>query len=176
MGRVKDEAPAARAAGKPSAKGSAMKAARGQLAPFFANLARVGIYKPTQGVYARSWTGVALGALLLVGAYRLSTIMRGSPSLWERYGVPAAVALGLGWLVYRLLSYPPFADFLIATEAEMNKVSWTSRDDLKRATAVVLGTVALVSVFLFGVDWLWSNILQWFHILEFDGGGLGSNG
>ena len=44
----------------------------------------------------------------------------------------------LGWLIFRLVQYPPFADFLIATEAEMNKVSWTSRDDLNRATTVVL--------------------------------------
>ena len=39
-------------------------------------------------------------------------------------------------------SIPPFVEFLIATEAEMNKVSWTSRDDLYRATSVVLTTVA----------------------------------
>ena len=39
----------------------------------------------------------------------------------------------------------------------MNKVSWTSRDDLYRATTVVLATVVLMAVFLFGVDWLWSQ-------------------
>ncbi len=176
MGKVRDEAPAARSAGKPAAKGSTIKTARGRLAPFFTNLAQPGIYKPTQGTYARTWTGVAMGALLLVGVIRLFEIMKSSPTLWERFGVPAAMALVVGWLIYRLLSYPPFADFLIATEAEMNKVSWTSREDLKRATAVVLSTVVLVSVFLFGVDWIWSTILQFFHILEFDAGGLGSNG
>ena len=36
-------------------------------------------------------------------------------------------ALVLGWLIFRLVQFPPFAEFLIATEAEMNKVSWTSR-------------------------------------------------
>ena len=40
----------------------------------------------------------------------------------------------LGWIIFRLVQYPPFVEFLIATEAEMNKVSWTSRDDLYRAT------------------------------------------
>jgi preprotein translocase subunit SecE len=74
------------------------------------------------------------------------------------------------------MHYPPFVEFLIATEAEMNKVSWTSREDLYRATTVVLVTVTLVAVFLFGVDWLWSNLLQIIGVLKFGGGGaFGSN-
>ena len=60
----------------------------------------------------------------------------------------------LGWIIFRLVQFPPFVEFLIATEAEMNKVSWTSRDDLYRATTVVLSTVVLMAVFLFGVDCL----------------------
>ena len=55
----------------------------------------------------------------------------------------------------------------IATEAEMNKVSWTSRDDLYRATSVVLTTVLLMAVYLFGVDWVWSNLLQLIGVLRF---------
>ena len=89
------------------------------------------------------------------------------PSAWPLYynladypettqlAVPAVVGLVLGWLVYRVVEFPPFVEFLIATEAEMNKVSWTSQDELKRATAVVLVTVALMAVFLFGVDFVW---------------------
>ena len=58
----------------------------------------------------------------------------------------------------------------------MNKVSWTSRDDLKRATTVVLVTVTLMAVFLFGVDWVWSNLLQMIGVLRFkDTSALGSN-
>ena len=90
-------------------------------------------------------------------------------------GVPVAVGLVLGWFVFRLLEFPPFVEFLIATEAEMNKVSWTSRDDLKRATTVVLVTVVLMAVFLFGVDWLWSYLLQFIGVLRFrDTSQLGS--
>ena len=85
--------------------------------------------------------------------------------------VPAAVGLVFGWLIFRLVQYPPFVEFLIATEAEMNKVSWTSRDDLYRATTVVLTTVVLVAVFLFAVDWIWSNLLQILGVLKFGGGG-----
>ena len=82
----------------------------------------------------------------------------------------------LGWLVYRVVEYPPFVEFLIATEAEMNKVSWTSRDELKRATTVVLVTVALMAVFLFGVDFLWQFLLKMIGVLRFgDTSDLGSN-
>ncbi len=88
-----------------------------------------------------------------------------------RFGVPALVALVLGWLVYRIVEFPPFVEFLIATEAEMNKVSWTSKDDLYRATTVVLLTVILMSVFLFGADWIRSNLLQIIGVLKFGGGG-----
>jgi preprotein translocase subunit SecE len=64
---------------------------------------------------------------------------------------------------------------LIATEAEMNKVSWTSKDDLIRATTVVLTTVVIMAVFLFLVDTLWTYLLQWLGVLSFSGGGgLGS--
>ena len=43
-----------------------------------------------------------------------------------------------GWICYRLVNFPGFADFLIAVEAEMNKVSWPTRTELFRASMVVL--------------------------------------
>ena len=94
-----------------------------------------------------------------------------------RFGIPAAFAAILGWVVFRIVHFPPFAEFLIATEAEMNKVSWTSKDDLIRATTVVLTTVVLMAVFLFLVDTLWTFILRLIGVLQFTGGGgLGSTG
>ena len=52
----------------------------------------------------------------------------------------------------------------------MNKVSWISRDDLKRATAVVLITVLLLSLFLFGIDQLWMTLLDWIGVLNVSAG------
>ena len=85
--------------------------------------------------------------------------------------MPAAFAAVLGWVIFRIVHFPPFAEFLIATEAEMNKVSWTSKDDLIRATTVVLTTVVLMAVFLFLVDTLWTFILRMIGVLQFSGGG-----
>src|SRR4029079_17751124 len=116
------------------------------------------------------YTAIGLGLIVGLGLWRLfDTLIANTIS--TRFGVPAAVGLVLGWCIFRLVQYPPFVEFLIATEAEMNKVSWTSRDDLYRATTVVLTTVVLMSVFLFGVDFLWSNLLQIIGVLKFGGGG-----
>jgi len=173
MGKVKDAAPATKAA-KP-AKGGAFGESRRQLASILATLASTRQHKPLQGWYARVYTALGLGFVLALGLYRLhETLQPYGPGV--RFGIPAALGVVLGWMIYRILHYPPFADFLIATEAEMNKVSWTTKEDLKRSTAVVLSTVLLMSVFLFGVDWLWSSLLQLIGVLRFDGGGaFGSN-
>lgn len=64
------------------------------------------------------------------------------------------------WFAWRAVNYPMFADFLIATEAEINKVSWASRKSLIRDTIVVLTTLILLTVFLFLVDVFWGFVLS----------------
>jgi preprotein translocase subunit SecE len=173
MGKVKDGAPASKVS-KPS-KGKPSGGPQSRFAQFLVNLGRVNLYKPLQGWYARLYTAIGLGVIVVLGGWRLYESVRdASPA--ARFGIPAVVTAVLGWIVFRLVHYPPFVEFLIATEAEMNKVSWTSRDDLYRATSVVLTTVLLMAVFLFVVDWAWSNMLQILGVLKFGGGGaFGSN-
>lgn len=174
MGRVKDQEPAA------STKGAAKSAPAGRKPPglfrqYLSNLGRFATYKPNQGWYARLWTGLGLGVLTAAGLYQLdATQLQGETPTPTRFGLLAALAAGLGWLIYRTIHFPPFADFLVATEAEMNKVSWTTKSELKRATVVVLTTVFLMAAYLFGVDWLWSTILQTIGILRFNSGDFGS--
>ena len=50
---------------------------------------------------------------------------------------------------YRVVNVPGFADFLIAVEAEMNKVSWPTRTELFRASMVVLILIFALAVVLF---------------------------
>jgi len=175
MGKVKDGSPAAKAA-KP-AKGGPAGDSKSRFAPFLANLTQTNLYKPLQGKQARLWTAVALGLIVVFGLRELFESLKDRTTTVYAFGIPTLVGVVLAWLTFRLLQYPPFVEFLIATEAEMNKVSWTSRDDLKRATTVVLVTVALMAVFLFGVDWVWSNLLQMIGVLRFrdTGGALGSS-
>jgi preprotein translocase subunit SecE len=170
MGKVKDGLPASKSPKSSKGGGAGGSKRRRDFALFLSNLVSSAVYKPMQGWYARIYTAAALGLVVALGIWRLyETLLSSSPA--TRYGIPAAVGLVFGWLIFRLVEFPPFVEFLIATEAEMNKVSWTSRDDLYRATTVVLSTVVLVAVFLFAVDWLWSHLLQIIGVLKFGGGG-----
>ena len=174
MGKVKDGSPAAKST--KVVKGGQSGDSKGRFAPFLANLARVNLYKPLQGKQARLWTAVGLGTTILFGVRELFLTLDGTSTKANAYGITTLVALAFGWVTFRLLQFPPFVEFLIATEAEMNKVSWTSREDLKRATTVVLVTVALMAVYLFGVDYVWSNLLKLIGVLRIgDTSSFGSN-
>jgi preprotein translocase SecE subunit len=76
-----------------------------------------------------------------------------------QYTVPLLILAGAIWLGWRIVNLPVFADFLIATEAEINKVSWTTRKRLVQDTIVVLVTVVLMAGFLFGTDIVWKVLL-----------------
>jgi preprotein translocase subunit SecE len=168
MGKVKDELSTSKIA-KPS-KAKPRGPFGGTFGLFLANLLQTGLYKPMQGWYARLYTALGLGVIAAAGVWRVYESSIEYTPLW-RLGLPTALALVLGWMLFRIVHFSPFAEFLIATEAEMNKVSWTSKEDLYRATIVVLATVLLMAIFLFVVDWLWLFILRNIGVLQFTGGG-----
>lgn len=130
-------------------------------------------YKRTQGQRVRR--GTILGILVIAGCgiytlqshdtlkgagnwvVRLPFVGRSVPLLPQvEITLPLVLAAGALWLAYRIVNLPVFADFLIATEAELNKVSWTTRSRLVQDTIVVLVTVVLLTVFLFVVDQAWA--------------------
>jgi preprotein translocase SecE subunit len=78
-----------------------------------------------------------------------------------QYTLPLLLLAASIWLAWRVVNFPPFADFLIATEAELNKVSWTTRPRLIQDTIVVLVVTALLAVFLFTMDRTWEFVLSW---------------
>jgi preprotein translocase subunit SecE len=132
---------------------------------FVQELARVGLYKRTQGRVTRQVTAAALFVTIALGCWRLVDTLEGWKWLQARamgleYVIPG-VLMALGaWLSYRLVNHPPFADFLIAVEAEMAKVSWPSRRELVRATIVVLVTMLVLTVMLYVYDTVWSLLLD----------------
>jgi preprotein translocase SecE subunit len=135
-------------------------------------------YKASQGLRVRRAT--MLGVLLLgaSGIYALyNHVLFGTAvkdwalripftDLWipllpdVRLTLPLLLAAASFWLAFRIINLPVFADFLIATEAEINKVSWPTRKSVVQDTIVVLVTVLLLTVFLFGVDVAWGWILS----------------
>jgi preprotein translocase SecE subunit len=149
-----------------------------------------GAYKKSQGQRVRR--GTILGLLVLAGTGIWSLISHntlvyniegGNPWLVSipfsggehlallrdvRFTVPLLLAAASLWLSYRLVNFPTFADFLIATEAELNKVSWTTRKRLWQDTIVVLVTVIMFTLFLFVVDIAWGFLLSKVGVIRTD--------
>ena len=81
------------------------------------------------------------------------------PFNWRDVTPVALMALTL-WVAWRAVNVPTFAEFLIATEAEMNKVSWSTRRQLAQDTVVVLLTTLILTLFLLVVDLFWGWLLS----------------
>jgi preprotein translocase subunit SecE len=134
---------------------------------FWGGLLEVSLYKRNQGRLARQLTAAGLGVVVLVGAYILSQgPLSAVDSKAITVGVPVAICAAAGWLIFRLVNYPLFAEFLISVEGEMNKVSWGTKDELYRATVVVLGTMLFLAVILYAYDGLWLVILRSIGVLQ----------
>jgi len=117
------------------------------------------IYKQNQGRYVRSLTGVGLGlvdlALCYVMYQKLAAYLPGSAyKPYLVYAIPAVVFAALGAVAFFYMNTPKVGDFLIATESEMKKVSWSSKAELIGSTAVVIGTVLALALLIWVADTL----------------------
>ncbi len=137
-------------------------------------------YKKTQGQKARRYTMIGILLIGWSGVYTIihhESLGRGDWRLtlpfvedpqWRtiaplsdvQYAAPILIAAAVFWFAWRAVNMPTFADFLVATEAEMNKVSWSSRRRLMQDTIVVLVTCLLLTLFLLVVDMFWGWVLS----------------
>jgi preprotein translocase SecE subunit len=85
---------------------------------------------------------------------------RDEVNLGIHYWAPGLLLLAGAWLSYRLVNLPVFADFLIAVEAEMNKVSWPTRPELFRASTVVLILIFSLAMILGAYDFFWGYFIR----------------
>lgn len=126
----------------------------------------VGVYKRSQGRIARQVTFAGVVVLIALGAWSLQAFLTDRVAMpGTRYGIALAVLLVGMWLTFRVLNLPRFADFLIAVEAEMNKVSWPSRLELIRSSIVVIVTIFGLAAILFFYDFIWQVLLSWLGVL-----------
>jgi preprotein translocase subunit SecE len=132
---------------------------------FFYELVRFGVYKRNQGRITRQVTFAAVVAAIALGLLRLGSTLSGMGVATEYHIGGPVVLLVLGlWASFRLVNVPAFADFLIAVEAEMNKVSWPSRGELFRASMVVLILIFALAFILAGCDMFWKVLLFWLGV------------
>lgn len=150
------------------------------------DLLSFGLYKRNQGKVTRQVTFAVLALTLVIGVWRLAQLLpiwfagfgestlgtiggsaSGSaftPNLPDmgvlRFLVPGVLLLAGLWFVFRLVNYPPFADFLIAVETEMTKVSWPSVDEVVRSSAVVIFLIFALAAILAAYDLFWWFVLR----------------
>ncbi|WP_437228960.1 preprotein translocase subunit SecE [Planctomicrobium sp. SH661] len=142
------------------------------------------LFKPRQGRVVRQVTGLAVAAIFVAMAWRLhATVLLDVgntftlrfpgtssgvdlPGSLVRLGLPVLLGLTGCWLGFRLVNWPPFANFLISVEAEMDKVSWASMEYLKRATAVVVVLMFFLGAYLFMCDVFWQQLFMMIGFLD----------
>ncbi|HXE54589.1 MAG TPA: preprotein translocase subunit SecE [Tepidisphaeraceae bacterium] len=126
------------------------------------------IYKKGQGYWTRMGTAIGAGFLGLVTAfelyYQIPTFLHGE----QKHDQHVALIVSLVFLAaYTLLAWwftnkQTTVDFLVATDSEMKKVNWTTKQELIGSTKIVIGFMFFVAIFLFACDLLFGGF---FHIV-----------
>jgi len=140
-----------------------------------------GVYKRSQGRITRQVTFAVLAATVALAAWSLWNFLSAfalsrdflgmnwyalAETTQLRWTLPAVILLVGLWISYRAVNMPRFADFLIAVEAEMNKVSWPSRTELVRSSLVVIFVIFVLAAVLFGYDVFWRFLFQTMGIIK----------
>ncbi|MCI0498907.1 MAG: preprotein translocase subunit SecE [Planctomycetales bacterium] len=112
----------------------------------------VTIYKRGQGKNTRLWAAIAVLGTAAIGCWRLHLKLGVYDNVWLHTLTPAVVLGICAALIYWLSNLPSVADFLIAAEGEIKKVSWSSRKEIANSTMIVIFVVIVVAVGLGLVD------------------------
>jgi preprotein translocase subunit SecE len=78
-----------------------------------------------------------------------------------RFLVPGLLFAAGMWFCFRLVNMPRFADFLIAVESEMTKVSWPTWPEVVRSSAVVIFVIFALAAILAVYDLFWWFVLRY---------------
>ena len=118
------------------------------------------IYKKGQGNKARAvaaLSAIAIAAFGIVEAYG-----QFMPTYMIAFYVISAIMLfGVaGFGVYLSLVNTRVSEFLIETQAELKKVAWPPKAEVKGSTMVVIGTVVILGIFLWVVDFMLAGFMD----------------
>ena len=119
-------------------------------------MASEAIYKNGQGYWTRMISASAFGLLLAQGTFWIWSKVGAGGTATQKY-VAGSLALAflavLGGLAFWLLGRNVrTVDFLVATEAEMKKVNWSTRREVMGSTGVVITTMFAIAIFCFVCD------------------------
>ncbi len=129
------------------------------------------VYKSGQGYWTRMMTAIAvmtftLGFAVWFNDKLLFKLVNNDNDMYWKAGIIAVTAVGVGLLLWWLLNKPKIADFMIATENEMKKVNWPSRQAVIGLTWIVIAGTLMIALILFIADFGFTNLMQGIGILE----------
>ncbi|MHC4854895.1 MAG: preprotein translocase subunit SecE [Planctomycetota bacterium] len=110
------------------------------------------IYKQGQGKNSRLWTAMVLLVIVAAGCWRLHLKLQTQDNVWLETLVPALICAVFAAIIYWVSNRPVVADFLIAAEGEIKKVSWSSRKEIVNSTMIVITVVAILATGIGLVD------------------------
>ncbi|MDN3515785.1 MAG: preprotein translocase subunit SecE [Candidatus Brocadia sp.] len=148
------------------------------------------VYRKGLGVYSRIAVGIALGILALFASVSLYGLLIDLPNVAGSTRIPL-VDISLTWglvcafLLFIFLGFwigifvagfetgikpldnigKKTVEFLIDTQGELQKVSWPTKYELVGSTAVVIVSVIVIGIFILGVDWFVSVIMEYIGVL-----------
>ena len=124
------------------------------------------IYRKTQGRWTRLGTVVGAGILIVIGAWYTWSELSSGLGLYRAI-IPLILMLACLYVLLRVVNSKRPADFMIATEGEMKKVSWSSKKEIIGSTKVVIVTLLLMGVFLFLVDLLLMRLMKFLNVQQY---------
>ena len=126
------------------------------------------IYKRGQGKYTRLCSAFAMAIVVGLGCWQLynkldaaSWGLSSRATLWIATMVPAGLFVVLALLILWLANKPSVANFMIAAEGEMKKVSWSSRQEIAVSTFIVIVVVIFMAVLLGVTDIGFRTFFDW---------------
>jgi preprotein translocase subunit SecE len=123
---------------------------------------RLGIYKRGQGFYTRIGSAFGLAIVAGLGCRRLYQVLQATDlGLWVKIVVPAGSFAVLSLVIFWLVNTASLANFMIAAEGEMKKVSWSSRKEIAVSTFIVIMVVIIMAVLLGVTDMTFQLIFKW---------------
>jgi preprotein translocase subunit SecE len=126
------------------------------------------IYKRGQGKYTRLCSAFAVAIIAGLGCMTLFSKLEAASwgfsnrtTMWIATMVPAGLFLLLAFLIFWLVNKPSLADFMIAAEGEMKKVSWSSRQEITVSTIIVVVVVFIMATLLGTTDFGFRLFFDW---------------
>jgi preprotein translocase SecE subunit len=130
------------------------------------------MHKSGEGYWTRTMTAIAAGLIAFFGAYWIWEILVGMPfgrvpSEYVAGGAALLIFSISGALIYYFVgTNPRSVDFLVATEAEMKKVNWSTRREIIGSTQVVLMLAFFIAMLAFVFDRIFFFLFVWLRVLD----------